>query len=345
MNKQFEYNDSESLLRYCKNQCTLAEQEKIEAELATSNEMCEHLHQLRISVAIAEDIEQMKGINVEARYQQTKNKIKKNRKTHLKILAIHYAAILALPLLISSFILGYLYWSQLNDEVIQYVEVTTPSGTVIRYELPDHSVVWLNSGTRLRYPAKFHGNKREVELNGEAYFDVQANTESPFYVHIKNGISVYVYGTRFNVNAYSDEASIEATLEEGKINVIVPESKAQIKLEPGERLTYDKSTHQLEKMQVNIDEKTAWKDGKLIFRNAVLSDVLKRLSRHFNVDIELQNKSVEEYRYRATFKDETLPQILDYLSKTVNMKWEQISSIQQNDDTFTRKKIIIKLYK
>lgn len=345
MGKQIEYRDSERLLHYCKGQCTAVEQETIEKELAASNEMREHLHQLRLSLAIADDIEQIEAINVEVGYRRTRDIIKRNRANHVKIQVMRYAAMLSLPLLISSFILGYLYWRQPIDEVIQYAEVTTPSGTVIRYELPDCSVVWLNSGTRLRYPVKFDGDKREVELNGEAYFDVQANAESPFYVHTKSGMSVYVYGTRFNVNAYSDEASIETTLEEGRVNVIVPELKGQVKLEPGERLTYDKETHQLQKEQVDVSEKTAWKDGKLMFRNATLPDVLRRLSRHFNVDIELQNKSGKEYRYRATFKDETLTQILDYLSKTANMKWEQVSSVQQNDDTFTRKKIVIKLYK
>ena len=345
MGKQIEYRDSERLLHYCKGKCTAVEQETIEKELAASNEMREHLHQLRLSLAIADDIEQIEAINVEVGYRRTRDIIKRNRANHVKIQVMRYAAMLSLPLLISSFILGYLYWRQPIDEVIQYAEVTTPSGTVIRYELPDCSVVWLNSGTRLRYPVKFDGDKREVELNGEAYFDVQANAESPFYVHTKSGMSVYVYGTRFNVNAYSDEASIETTLEEGRVNVIVPELKGQVKLEPGERLTYDKETHQLQKERVDVSEKTAWKDGKLMFRNATLPDVLRRLSRHFNVDIELQNKSGKEYRYRATFKDETLTQILDYLSKTANMKWEQVSSVQQNDDTFTRKKIVIKLYK
>lgn len=254
---------------------------------------------------------------------------------------MHYAAMLTLPLLIISLLLGYLYWQPLTDDDIRYTEVNTPAGTVIRYELPDHSIVWLNSGSRLRYSNSFKNDKREVELSGEAYFAVQANPESPFYVHTKSGMSVYVYGTRFNVNAYSDENWIETTLEEGQVNVIVPDRQALVKLEPGERLLYDKTTHQLQKSKADIDENTAWKDGKLIFRNTSLTDVLKRLSRHFNVDIELQNKSGKEYRYRATFKDDTLLQILDYLSRTADMRWEQVDSVQQKDDTLTKKKIIV----
>lgn len=340
MGKRVESWDFELLLRYCQGQCTLPEKEMLEKELAASNEMCEHLQQLRLSLAIGGDIRNLEKIDVTAGYRRTQNKIRKSRMNRFQIQIMHYAAMLAFPLFITSVLLGYLYWHQPLDE-IQYAEVNTPSGTVIRYELPDRSIVWLNSGSCLRYPINFKGDKREVELNGEAYFEVQANLESPFYVHTKSGMSVYVYGTCFNVNAYADEKSIETTLEEGKVNVVIPNRKNQVKLEPGERLSYDKTTHQLQKSQVDIDEKTAWKDGKLVFRNTSLPDVLKRLSRHFNVDIELQNKSGKEHRYRATFKNETLMQILDYLSKTADMKWKQVKSVQQEDDTLTKDKIVV----
>ena len=251
---------------------------------------------------------------------------------------------LVLPLLISSFILGYLHWQKPIEE-IQYAEVKTPSGTVIRYELPDRSIVWLNSGSRLRYPVNSTGDKREVELDGEAYFEVEANPESPFYVHTASGLSVYVYGTHFNVNAYSDEASIETLLEEGSVNVQVPIRHAEVKLKPGEQLSYNKTTHQLSKTKVDVDERVAWKDGKLVFRNAALPDVLKRLSRHFNVDVELQNETGKEFHYWATFKDESLVQILDYLSQTTELSWEQLKSVKQQDNTFTKKKIKVTIKK
>lgn len=340
MGKQVESRDFELLLRYCQGQCTSIEKEMLEKELAASNEMREHLQQLRLSLAIGDDIKKLEKVNVAVGYKRTWKEIKKNRMNRFQMQMMRYAAMLTLPLLITSLLFGYLYWQQPIDEV-QYAEVNTPSGTVIRYELPDRSIVWLNSGSCLRYPINFRGDKRRVELNGEAYFEVQANLESPFYVHTKSGLSVYVYGTCFNVNAYPDEGFIETTLKEGKVNVVIPNKQIQVKLEPGERLSYDKTTHQLQKSQADVDEKTAWKDGKLIFRDTSLPDVLKRLSRHFNVDIELQNKSGKEHRYRATFKNETLMQILDYLSKTADMKWKQVKSVQQEDDTLTKNKIVV----
>src|SRR5699024_8332285 len=106
----------------------------------------------------------------------------------------------------------------------KYAEIAA-TGAVIRYELPDHSVVWLNSGSTLRYPTVFKKENRNVMLKGEAYFEVQADKERPFYVNTPAGLSVYVYGTKFNVNAYEDDNSIETVLEKGKVNVVSPDGK------------------------------------------------------------------------------------------------------------------------
>lgn len=153
-----------------------------------------------------------------------------------------------------------------------------------------------------------------------------------------------MYGTKFNVNAYEDDNSIETVLEKGKVNVISPDGKTTVQLAPGERLLYNKVDQKLLKGKVDVYEKVAWKDGKLIFRNAELGEIFKRLARHFNVDIQFNNISGKEYKYRATFRNETLPQILDYLAKSAALKWRTEEAVQQADDTFTKKKIIVDLY-
>ena len=115
-------------------------------------------------------------------------------------------------------------------------------------------------------------------------------------------------------------------------------------LNPGERLLFDKKALQFMKSKVDVSEKTAWKDGKLIFRNPSLDEMLKRLSRHFNVDIHFNNKSGKNYTFRATFRNESLFQILDYLSKSVSMKWNVEDPVQLSDGTFTKRKVIVDLY-
>ena len=255
---------------------------------------------------------------------------------------VRYAAFLTIPLLLSSLILGYLYFGGTEDEE-KYAEVMAASGAVIRYELPDHSVVWLNAGSTLRYPTVFRKNNRNVELKGEAYFEVQADKERPFYVRTSNGLSVYVYGTKFNVAAYDDDDYIETVLEKGKVNVITP-TQETIVLAPGEQLLYDKNSQKTTKNKVDVYGKVAWKDGKLIFRNASLEEIFKRLERHFNVEIQFDNRYGKEYKYRATFRTETLPQILDYLARSADMKWKIEEPHQQADDTLSKTKIRVELH-
>lgn len=298
---------------------------------------------LRKAHALGNDIKEMESIDVARAYQRTQKILKANRKKQMYNQMMRYAAFLAVPLLLTSLVLGYLYF-QKPEPAEKYAEVTAATGSVIRYELPDHSVVWLNSGSTLRYPTVFRSDNRNVELNGEAYFEVEADNERPFYVNTRHGLTVYVYGTRFNVTAYEDDSNIETVLEKGKVNVISPDRKTIIQLAPGEQLLYNKQSQKLIKNKVDIYEKVAWKDGKLIFRNASLDDIFKRLSRHFNVDIQFNNKSGKEYKYRATFRNETLPQILDYLARSAALKWKTEEAVQQADDTFTKKKIIVDLY-
>ena len=297
---------------------------------------------LRKAQALGEDIKEMESIDVMGAYQQAQTQIKTNRRRSMYNQLMRYAAFLTIPLLLSSLILGYLYFAE-SEEEIRYAEVTSTMGTVVRYELPDHSVVWLNSGSKLRYPTVFKKYNRNVELTGEAYFQVEAEPERPFYVNTPNGLSVYVYGTQFNVTAYEDDNYIETVLEKGKVNVVTP-GQETITLIPGEQLVYDKQTRQVQKNQVDVYGKVAWKDGKLIFRNASLEEIIKRLERHFNVDIEFNNHFGKEYSYRATFRTETLTQILDYLAKSANLKWKILTPEQREDDTFTKTKIIVDLY-
>lgn len=298
---------------------------------------------LRKAHALGNDIKEMESIDVARAYQRTQKILIANRKKQMYNQLMRYAAFLVVPLLLTSLVLGYLYF-QKPELAEKYAEVTAATGSVIRYELPDHSVVWLNSGSTLRYPTVFRSDNRNVELNGEAYFEVEADNERPFYVNTRHGLTVYVYGTRFNVTAYEDDSNIETVLEKGKVNVISPDRKTIIQLAPGEQLLYNKQSQKLIKNKVDIYEKVAWKDGKLIFRNASLDDIFKRLSRHFNVDIQFNNKSGKEYKYRATFRNETLPQILDYLARSAALKWKTEEAVQQADDTFTKKKIIVDLY-
>ena len=189
----------------------------------------------RKAQALGDDIREMESIDTLAAYHKAKldiNKVERKKTVYSQLM--RYAALLAIPLLMTSLVLGYLYFDGAEEEV-KYAEITAATGSVIRYELPDGSVVWLNAGTTLRYPTVFKKDNRSVELKGEAYFEIQADQERPFYVNTRNGLSVYVYGTKFNVNAYENDDYIETVLEKGKVNVITP-NRETIVLTPGEQL-------------------------------------------------------------------------------------------------------------
>lgn len=333
----------EDLMRFCKNECSQEEERRIQSLIDTDKETNLLHAQLKSLINLKNEIDLIKKIESNDTYHKTLSKIKRRQRTLLLQSVMRYAAFLTLPLLISTLYLG--YRSFVKDKT--YVGVTSVKaapGTIVRYELPDKSVVWLNSESKITYSTGFNKDNREIDLDGEAYFEVEANPESPFYVNTARGVKVYAYGTKFNVCGYKDFDYIETTLESGKVNAILKHVDNEVVLKPGELLCYHTKSGETVKSAVDISEKIAWKDGKLIFRNTPLDEVLKRLSRHFNVDIHFKNHTNKEYKYRATFRNETIGQILDYLSQSASIQWKIEDSQQRADGTFTKKKITVDLY-
>ena len=289
--------------------------------------------------ALTEDILEYHTVDVATAYNRVEKRIyrKETRRVRMQIVS-RIAAVLLLPLLLSSLLFSYLYFEQREQlAALPYREVVSAPGTVTRIQLPDGSAVWLNAGSTLRYPAAFTGREREVELSGEGYFSVQSDPEHPFYVATADGLKVMAYGTRFNVNAYADEPWIEAVLERGKIDVL--RNGRTVRLEPGKQAVLCKASGELTVSAVNLDEKIGWKDGRLVFRNTPLEEVLKKLSKRYNTDIVLHKESGKEYRYRATFTTETVEQILDYLRLTAPIEWSVKRPEQTSDDSFVRGRI------
>ena len=271
--------------------------------------------------AISQAIDYMESIDAEKAYEKGRKRIANQRRKQFLGAFVKVAACLAVPLALSTAILGWLRFFPAESR--KFASVTVPAGSVVRYELPDNSIVWLNSQSTLKYPVRFSSRARRVELEGEAYFEVEANPDKPFYVNTSDNLAVRVYGTKFNVAAYNDEPLIQTTLESGHVEVIVSGNGAGTALDlvPGEQATYDKATGHLEKRQVNTYEHIAWTQGRLVFRNASLGDVFKSLERKFGVRINVQGKINDTETYRATFRNESLSQIMDYLSRTAGFKW------------------------
>lgn len=243
------------------------------------------------------------------------------------------AAILVIPLLLlaSYFIVERIADSRLIGEV-NFREIVTKPGTRTQIELPDGTLVWLNDGTTIRYPEQFTEKERVVFLDGEAYFEVKSNPKEPFIVE-NPMMKTRVTGTHFNLNAYSSDRFFEATLLEGKIQLVA--GKQHIDLLPGEQLQYNVSQNILQKKEVRSDDAAAWIHGKLIIHNEKLEIAMKKLSRWYNVDIQLEDALLKNYDLTYTLHNEKLEQSLNYISQVLPVKYSY-SEIKYDDRTEQR---------
>lgn len=295
---------------------------------------------IKIAKALEEDIREFQSYDLDKAYVKVEAKIKKSTtRQSFRLYIYRVASILFLPLLISTFAFLYLYMKSSSDEGITYYTVTSAPGIITQVELPDSSRVWLNAGSSLRYPSRFPKDKREVVLDGESYFQVKSDQANPFYVTLSHNVQVKAYGTSFNINSYSDDTFIEAVLESGVIDVT--KDSRRIQLNPGQSAFFDKNSGRMNISPVNIEEKTAWKDGQLIFRNKTIDEVVKVLSRRYNIDIILHKESTKEYRFRATFTNETITQILDYMKLAAPIEWAFAPTKQLPDSKYERQQIEI----
>lgn len=171
-----------------------------------------------------------------------------------------------------------------DQEAVVYNTVTVPAGGEYQLLLADGTRIWMNAVSRLRFPVRFSGKQREVFLEGEAYFEVVKNKQQPFIVHTSRG-SIEVLGTGFNVRDYKDENKVVTTLVEGKV-VYRPgnDLKYEIHLEPGEQVE-DKADEALRACKVNVALYVGWKDGKYIFENTTLEEIMQVLSRWYDIEV------------------------------------------------------------
>lgn len=160
--------------------------------------------------------------------------------------------------------------------------VTAESGERAKVQLPDGTKVNINSASQISYPHDFNGERRIVELDGEAYFEVTPDKERPFVVKAA-GLEITVLGTAFDVCAYKDDSEVSVVLLTGKVDV-ASESDRYV-MQPDEKLVYDRNTGTMQVGKVYSKEYVEWTDGNLRFENESLENIVKVLSRVYNVKI------------------------------------------------------------
>ena len=263
------------------------------------------------------------------------------------------AAMLFIPLLIAStwFFNKTLELESFKSENVaqltkMYNTVSAPIGGRTKAMLPDGSEVWLNSGSSIQYPLLSKQEYREVKLTGEGFFKVMKNPDKPMLV-TTSGMQVKVYGTTFNINAYEDAPNIETALVEGKISIVMLDEKGnpadtEYKMKPGElgRLNRKKNTIAITKTN-NMEVFTGWVNGKYVFKNTQFKEILRKLERLHNVEFVLEDKTIEDYNFDATFEDQNIDRIMEIFAISLPIKWRSVEITQNNDKTFSTRRIII----
>jgi ferric-dicitrate binding protein FerR (iron transport regulator) len=217
-----------------------------------------------------------------------------------------------------------------------------PKGQKSQLVLSDGSKIWVNAGSKLKFPNRFEGNRREVWLDGEAFFEIKRNEKKPFYVYTSD-IKIKVLGTVFNVKAYTTDDYIETTLVSGSVSLekknSVPGEKA-ILLEPNHKAIYLKSESSLVRSEVkkyvpeplkakkimisepvSTEQVTSWKDGKLVFEDETLENVAKKLEMRYDVEIKILDETIKNYRYTGILKNISIEQAIRALQLTASFKY------------------------
>ena len=227
------------------------------------------------------------------------------------------AAMLFLPLLTAA---GMYFYMDKAESSNAPLVIAVERGQKANITLPDGSKVWLNSQSKLTYSPNFNLKKRELQLNGEAYFEVAHNPDKPFIVH-SNDIAVEALGTAFGVKAYNEDNLISSILMKGKVRVTTPDGESI--LMPNDRIMYDKTSHKKVLSTVtNAIDFTGWIHNELHFENESLGEISKTLQRVYNVEIIYVSEKLRNQRYTGTLNNNSLESVLNIITLTSPISFE-----------------------
>jgi ferric-dicitrate binding protein FerR (iron transport regulator) len=217
-----------------------------------------------------------------------------------------------------------------------HIEYSSEKGSVSSVRLDDGSTIWLSSGTKLAIDKSSDG-KTIARLNGEAYFDLIPNPKRRFVVDLGK-FQVHDIGTTFNIRAYESEDKISTSLINGQIDLVQKSGSSILTVKPGEYVEYDKNRNNIEVTQHDLSEITAWKDGKFVFIDESLGEICKELERWYNIEINIEDRSLSEIKYTSVVKrSTTVEMVLKYLSVTDQIKYEITNKKEGKDIIIIRK--------
>lgn len=343
MSRKMNSIDNYLLTRWISGDVSDKEREQVEMWRDLSSDNDDLLKDTQKIIDGVKELKLMESINSKDAINKVKQRISGRKKFGKQIFVFwqKIAAIIVLPLLIYSLYQVTEDYFIGSSSKISWIEISTPVGLRSEFILPDGTKVWLNGNTHLKYPQKFNGHERLVELKGEAFFEVFKNKKMPFLVDAGD-LLVQAVGTSFNVSAYSDK--IETALVEGRVNILNDTNKGRrnvVSMQPGELAVYSTLSRALKVGAKNLDKYLAWRDGKILFRNDTLEEVMRKLGQWYNVDFHINPNVVHGYAYTGSFKGEGLHQILEYIELTTPVKFIFSEPKQNQDTTYIKRSITV----
>jgi transmembrane sensor len=275
------------------------------------------------AISLIPAIESQKTSNYKQFIHLINNSFNLNKRLGFMPTFIRVAAIILFVL--STSVSAYYIVTDFNagNNMLSY-ETVVPHGSQSKIVLPDGTIAWLNSGSKLRYSNNYGGENRTVYLTGEGYFDVQKNPQKPFFVYA-NDIKVKVLGTVFNVRAYNDEATVEVNLIEGKVDVTLAENetKRALSLLPNQKMVYTKQNKTIRSYNADASRAATWTTGKLCFVDASLEDIAKDLERKYDVQIDIKAKNIKDELFSGSLDlNQPIGNVLKYLDVDKKYKVE-----------------------
>ena len=322
----------EELIRYVTGNATAEEAERVREWIGQEAENRKEFYRLKHMYVLTG--ESRKEIDLTSEYQALRKRMDPSGgRTVIFRKILQYAAVALISVLVT--------WWVADRKVVEteatllaYNEVIVPKGQISEYVFSDGTHVWLNSGSRLRFPVHAGLSEREVFLEGEAYFDVARNDKQPFIVRT-GAVDIRVLGTAFNVRNYPDMDQTETTLVEGSLEIHNQNREVLATLKPGEQLKYTLSTQSAELTMVDTGPYQAWREGKLIFRDKSLGEIAGNLERWYNVTLVFTNEKIKDYRFTGTIlKYKPFDQILQAIRLTTPIRY-QIRVLPESSNVVT----------
>ena len=300
-----------------------AEKQQILAEFDHDQEAQKAYNELKTAWALLSSTRKMSEAEVNDMYERFRkqNKLKPSVIRLGGADLLKYVAVFVFGILIAYAAIYFMPLKNTADHLkVLNTTVIGEKDQISKILLPDSSVVWVNSRSKIVYNNKFGLANRDIKLEGQAYFQAAKNKSLPLVVKA-NGLEVRVLGTKFDVSAYPEDKNVKIVLESGKVELEQLNGNSEhYELAPGEMATCNVTSNKIVINKVETRLYTAWKDGLMIFRDDPMSVVISQLERRFNIDVVVKNQEIYKSVFTATINNEPLDKILKAMEFSCSMK-------------------------